>query len=53
MQTVLEELCRRAVASEVDTPTLAGVIGRLRQHQDELERLGIRQLYVLRFSGTR
>jgi uncharacterized protein len=46
MQTVLEELCRRALASEVDTPTLAGVIRRLRQHQDELERLGVRQLYV-------
>ena len=46
MQGTLEELCRRALASEGKTPTLAGVIRRLRQHQDELERLGIRQLYV-------
>ena len=45
-QTLLEELCRRALASESDSPTLAGVIRRLRQHQDELERLGIKQLYV-------
>jgi len=46
MQAMLEELCRRALASEVDAPTLAGVIRSLRQHQDELERIGIRQLYV-------
>lgn len=46
MQAVLEELCRRALASEGETPTLAGVIRRLRQHQGELEQLGIRQLYV-------
>ena len=48
MQTVLDDLCRRALASdgEGDTPTLAGVIRRLRRHQGELERLGIRQLYV-------
>ena len=48
MQTVLDDLCRRALANdgEGDTPTLAGVIRRLRQHQGELERLGIRQLYV-------
>lgn len=45
-QTLLEELCRRALASESDSPTLAGVIRRLRQNQDELERLGIRQLYI-------
>jgi predicted nucleotidyltransferase len=45
-QTLLEELCRRALSSDVDTPTLAGVIRRLRQFQDELKRLGIRQLYV-------
>lgn len=46
MQAMLEELCHRALASEGDTPTLASVIRRLRQHQRELERLGIRQLYV-------
>lgn len=46
MQAMLEELCHRALASEGDTPTLASVIRRLRQHQGELERLGIRQLYV-------
>jgi predicted nucleotidyltransferase len=46
MQAVLEDLCRRALASESHAPTLAGVIRCLRQHQGELERLGIRQLYV-------
>jgi predicted nucleotidyltransferase len=46
MQAMLEELCRRALASEGDTPTLAGVIRRLRPHQGELGRLGIKQLYV-------
>jgi predicted nucleotidyltransferase len=46
MQAVLEELCSRAIAGEGGTPTLAGVIGRLRAHAGELQRLGIRQLYV-------
>jgi predicted nucleotidyltransferase len=46
MQAMLEELCRHALASEGDTPTLAGVIRRLREYQGELKRLGIRQLYV-------
>jgi predicted nucleotidyltransferase len=46
MQTMLEDLCRRALAGEGETPTLAGVIRRLRQHQGELEQLGIRQLYI-------
>jgi predicted nucleotidyltransferase len=46
MQAVLDDLCRRALASDGETPTLAGVIRRLRQHEGELERLGIEQLYV-------
>ena len=46
MQAMLDELCRRALASEGDTPTLAGVIRRLREHEGELEQLGIKQLYV-------
>jgi predicted nucleotidyltransferase len=46
MQAVLEDLCRRALASEGETPTLAGVIRRLRQHEGEIEQLGITQLYV-------
>jgi predicted nucleotidyltransferase len=46
MQAMLEDLCRRALASEGETPTLARVIGRLRPHQGELKRLGIKQLYV-------
>ena len=46
MQAVLDDLCRRALASEGETPALAAVIRRLRQHQSELEQLGIRQLYV-------
>jgi predicted nucleotidyltransferase len=46
MQTVLEELCGRALEGEVDTPTLAGVIQRLRHHQGELEQLGVRQIFV-------
>jgi uncharacterized protein len=46
MQAMLVELCDRALAGEGDTPTLAGVIRRLREHQGELERLGISQLYV-------
>jgi predicted nucleotidyltransferase len=45
-RALLEQLCRRALASEGDTPTLAGVIRRLRPHQKEIEQLGIRQLYV-------
>jgi uncharacterized protein len=43
---MLDDLCRRALASDGETPTLAAVIRRLRRHRDELERLGIRQLYV-------
>jgi predicted nucleotidyltransferase len=46
MQAVLEDLCGRAIAGEAETPTLAGVIQRLRPHAGELEQLGIRQLYV-------
>jgi predicted nucleotidyltransferase len=46
MQAVLEELCHRVLAGESETPPLAGVIRRLRQHRGELERLGIKQLYV-------
>jgi predicted nucleotidyltransferase len=46
MQAVLDDLCRRALASEGETPTLAGVIRHLRQHEGELEQLGIKQLYV-------
>jgi uncharacterized protein len=46
MQAVLDDLCRRALASDGEAPPLAGVIRRLRQHQAELGRLGIRQLYV-------
>jgi len=46
MQAMLDEVCRRALASEGDTPTLAGVIRRLREHEGELEQLGIKQLYV-------
>jgi predicted nucleotidyltransferase len=46
MQAVLQDLCHRALAGESDATTLAGVIRRLRQQQDELERLGIKQLYV-------
>jgi predicted nucleotidyltransferase len=46
LQAMLEDLCRRALASEGDTPTLAGVIRRLRQHEGELTQLGLRQLYV-------
>jgi Nucleotidyltransferase domain len=46
MQTVLDDLCRRALAADGETPTLAGAIRRLRRHQGELERLGIEQLYV-------
>jgi predicted nucleotidyltransferase len=46
MQAMLEEICRRALASEGETPTLAGVIRRLREHERELEQLGIKQLYV-------
>ena len=46
MQAMLEELCRRAIASEGETSSLAGVIRRLRQHQGELEQLGIKQLYI-------
>jgi predicted nucleotidyltransferase len=46
MQAVLEDLCRHALASEGEMPTLAGVIRRLRQYGGELEQLGIKQLYV-------
>jgi predicted nucleotidyltransferase len=46
MQAVLHDLCRRALASESATPTLAGVIRRLRQHESELGQLGVKQLYV-------
>jgi uncharacterized protein len=46
MQAVLDDVCRRALAADGDTPSLAGVIQRLRQHERELERLGLRQLYV-------
>jgi predicted nucleotidyltransferase len=46
MQAVLKDLCSRALTSEGETPTLASVIRRLRPHQDEFARLGIRQLYV-------
>jgi predicted nucleotidyltransferase len=46
MQAVLEDLCNRAIADEGETPTLAGVIRRLRPHASEFEGLGIRQLYV-------
>jgi predicted nucleotidyltransferase len=43
---VLEDLCSRAITSEGETPTLASVTRRLRPYVSELERLGIRQLYV-------
>ena len=46
MQAVLEELSRRALAGEDEPPTLAGVIRRLREHQGELEQLGIKQLHI-------
>jgi predicted nucleotidyltransferase len=46
MQAVLEDLCGQAIASEGETPTLAGVIQRLRPHAGELEQLGIGQLYA-------
>jgi hypothetical protein len=46
MQAALEDLCSRALTSEGETPTLAGVTRCLRPHQDEFARLGIRQLYV-------
>jgi predicted nucleotidyltransferase len=46
MQAMLDDLCRRALASDGETPTLAGVIRRLREHEGELEALGITQLYV-------
>jgi predicted nucleotidyltransferase len=46
MQAVLEDLCSRAIADEGETPTLAGVIQRLRPRAGELGQLGIRQLYV-------
>ena len=46
MQAVLEDLCSRAIADEGETPTLAGVIQRLRPHAGELGQLGVRQLYV-------
>lgn len=46
MQAVLDDLCRRALAGDGETPTLAAVIRRLRQHEGELAQLGIEQLYV-------
>ncbi len=46
MQAVLDDLCRRALAADGETPTLAAAIRRLRQHRDELAQLGIEQLYV-------
>jgi predicted nucleotidyltransferase len=46
MQGVLENLCSSAIANEGETPTLAGVIQRLRGHTGELRQLGIAQLYV-------
>jgi predicted nucleotidyltransferase len=46
MQAVLDDLCRRALAADGDTPTLADAIRRLRQHQSELAQLGIEQLYI-------
>jgi predicted nucleotidyltransferase len=46
MQTLMEDLCSRAIADQGETPTLAGVIRQLRAHARELEQLGIRQLYV-------
>lgn len=35
MQAVLEDFCNRAIASDGETPTLAGVIRRLRLHTGE------------------
>jgi predicted nucleotidyltransferase len=46
MQAVLDDLCRRALAADGETPTLAGAIRRLREHQFELGQLGIKQLYI-------
>lgn len=46
MQSVLEDLCSRAIAHDGETPTLAGAIQRLRRHADEFAQLGIAQLYV-------
>jgi predicted nucleotidyltransferase len=46
MQAVLDDLCRRALAADGETPTLAPAIRRLRQHRDELAQLGIEQLYI-------
>ena len=46
MQAVLEDLCSRALASEGETPTLAGVIRRFASMRAELGQLGIKQLYV-------
>jgi predicted nucleotidyltransferase len=46
MEAMLQELCRRALAGEGETPTLTGVLRRLRQHQGELKQRGIKQLYV-------
>lgn len=46
MQAVLDDLCRRALTSDDEVASLAGVIRRLRLHQGELEQLGIKQLYV-------
>ena len=46
MQAVLEDLCSRAIATEGETPTLAGAIRRLRPHAAEFGQLGITQLYV-------
>ena len=46
LQAVLDDLCRRALANDSETPMLASVIQRLRQHQSELEQSGIKQLHV-------
>jgi uncharacterized protein len=46
MQAVLDDLCRRALAADGETPTLAPAIRRLREHRDEFAELGIEQLYI-------
>ena len=46
MQAMLEDICRGALASEGQTPTLAGVIRRLRQYAGELQELGVKQLHI-------
>lgn len=46
MQDMLEDLCSSAIARGGETPTLAGVIQRLRAHAGEFRELGIVQLFV-------